>query len=215
MGSRRSSADRSEGLKRAGDLEVWEYSVTQCDSRTCESGTFVDYINAFRKLKAEVSECPNWVRSPEDDERYIESFCGREGVQLDRNAIKPNAAKRGLAKLCFNSHWGKLAERQNRIQTKLILDTHEMYRFLTTPYIEVVNLLFSSDSVVWASWRYRLKIKFIACVILTRLSVFRTLWRSHASVLLKRQTRRATSVLRHRKRYISSEGRRTFSDRIW
>ena len=75
-------------------------------------------------------------------------------MRLDRDVISPNAAKRGLAKLCLNSLWGKLAERQNRTQTKLISDPHELYRFLATPGVEVVNLLFASDSVVWASWRY-------------------------------------------------------------
>ena len=73
---------------------------------------------------------------------------------IDRDVIRPNAAKRDLAKLCLNPLWGKLAERQNRNQTKLISDPHELYRFLATPKVEFVNLLFPSDSVVWASWRY-------------------------------------------------------------
>ena len=73
---------------------------------------------------------------------------------IDRDVIRPNAAKRDLAKLCLNPLWGKLAERQNRNQTKLISDPHELYRFLANPGVEVVILLFASDSVVWASWRY-------------------------------------------------------------
>ena len=73
---------------------------------------------------------------------------------MDRNAIRPNAAKRGLAKLCLNYLWGKLEERQNRTQTKLISDPQELYRFQATPGVEVVNLMSPSDSVFWASWRY-------------------------------------------------------------
>ena len=34
----------------------------------------------------------------------------------------------------------------------MISDSHELYRFLATPGIEVVNLMFASDDVVWASW---------------------------------------------------------------
>jgi hypothetical protein len=36
----------------------------------------------------------------------------------------------------------------------MISEPNELYRFLATPGIEVASLLFVSDSVVWASWRY-------------------------------------------------------------
>jgi hypothetical protein len=50
--------------------------------------------------------------------------------------------------------WGKLTERNSRVRTKMISDPRELYRFLVMPGIEVMNLLFSSDDVVWASWRF-------------------------------------------------------------
>jgi hypothetical protein len=71
----------------------------------------VDYINTFLKLKPEASGYPGWVRGPEDDERYVESFWQSEGIRLDRESIVANAARWGLAKLCLNSMWGKLTER--------------------------------------------------------------------------------------------------------
>jgi len=135
-------------------LEVYEYEVTKYDPHTRECGLFSEYINTFLKLKA-VSSCYTaWVGNPEDEECYVMTFEAREGVLMDREAIRPNAAKRGLAKLCLNSLCGKLAERQKRTQTKLISDPQELYRFLATPGVKVVNLMFASDSVVWASWRY-------------------------------------------------------------
>jgi hypothetical protein len=36
---------------------------------------FVDYLNTFMKLKAEASSYPSWVRTPNDEETYIEIFC--------------------------------------------------------------------------------------------------------------------------------------------
>jgi hypothetical protein len=117
-------------------------------------GLFVEYINTFLKLKAEASGYPAWVRSPEDEDRYIETFFETEGVRLDRAAIKTNSAKRGIAKLCLISMCGKLTERNNRTKTRMISDPEELYRFLSTPGIQVANLLFASDAVVWASWRY-------------------------------------------------------------
>ena len=43
-------------------------------------------------------------------------------VPLDKDKIKYNAAKRGSAKLCLNSMWGKLGELNLRTQTTLIFN---------------------------------------------------------------------------------------------
>jgi hypothetical protein len=105
-------------------------------------------------LKAQASGYPSWVRTPEDEDLYIQSFEASEGIGLDKDAIEHNPAKRTLAKLCLNSMWGKLTERNNRVSTKMISEPRELYRFLATPEIEVTNLMFASDDVVWASWQF-------------------------------------------------------------
>jgi hypothetical protein len=40
------------------------------------------------------------------------------------------------------------------MQCPIISDPNELYRFLTTPGIELVSLMFASDEVVWVSWRF-------------------------------------------------------------
>jgi len=45
--------------------------------------------------------------------------------------------------------WGKMAERNKRTKSKVILDPYELYIFLATPGIEVVNLMFTSYDVAW------------------------------------------------------------------
>jgi len=92
------------------NYEVYEYQITKCSRETAEGGLFVDYINTFLKLKAEATGYPSWVRSPEDEERYIHFFRDCEGIELDKASLTYNAAKRGLAKLYLNSMWGKLRE---------------------------------------------------------------------------------------------------------
>ena len=134
--------------------EVYEYDVTQYDRQTGQGGLFVEYIDTFLKIKTEASGYPAWVRTPDDQDRYIDNFYAGEGIRLDKDAIKSNAAKRGLAKLCLNSMWGKLRERNNRTKSKMISDSQELYKFLATPGIEVGNLIFASDKVVWDSWRF-------------------------------------------------------------
>ena len=62
-------------------------------------------------LKAEASRYPCWVHSTEDEDRCVDSFSQSELIQLDNEAIRYNAAKLGLAKLCLNSMWGKLTYR--------------------------------------------------------------------------------------------------------
>jgi len=74
--------------------EVYEYHVTKYNPESGEGGLFVDYINIFLKLKAEASGYPSWVCSPEDEELYIETFRKNEGIRLDRERFKSNAAKR-------------------------------------------------------------------------------------------------------------------------
>ena len=96
---------------------------------------------------------PACVRKPADEDLYIESFWNSERIRLDIETIKPNAAKCGLAKLCIISMWGNLMVRIDRTRTKLITELHELYRFLATPSLEVKNLAFASDDVVWCSWK--------------------------------------------------------------
>ena len=50
--------------------------------------------------------------------------------------------------------WGKLTETNNRTKTRLITYPMELYRFLVTPGVEVINLMFAGDESVWISWRF-------------------------------------------------------------
>ena len=134
--------------------EFHEYEVTQYDPKNGEIGHFVQYIDTFLKLKAEASGYPGWVQGPKHEDRYVQYFRESEGIGLDKALIQKNAAKRGLAKLCHNSFWGKLTESSNGPQNKVIADPQELYRFFATPGIEVTNLLFADDEVVWVTWKY-------------------------------------------------------------
>ena len=59
---------------------------------------------------------------------------------------------------------GKI-ERSNRTKTVLISQTAELYRFLVTPGVEVLNMLFANDDVVWISWQYSADERLPSCVI--------------------------------------------------
>jgi hypothetical protein len=74
-------------------------------------------VNLFLKIKAEASGYPPWVSNDADRERYVESFLSSSGIRLNRNAIEHNPALRSIAKICLNSFWGKLGERNNKPKT--------------------------------------------------------------------------------------------------
>jgi len=103
-----------KGYKILGIHELYEYQVTQLNKETGEGELFAEYINTFLKLKAEASGYPDWVRTPNDEDQYTEPFLQSEGILLDKDSIKFIAAKRGLAKLCLNSMWGKLCKTQGK-----------------------------------------------------------------------------------------------------
>ena len=142
------------GYKLLEIHDVYEYQITRYNQETGECGLFLVFINTFLKLKAEAIGYSSWVRTPNNKDQYIESFRQSEGILLDKDSMKHNAAKRGLAELCLNSLWGKMTENPKKNQTTLISDPQRLYRFLSTPGIEVTNLLFAGDEVVWISWRH-------------------------------------------------------------
>ena len=128
--------------------------MTQYNPETGEGGLFVAYIITFLKLKADPSGYASWVHSPKEEDRYVDSFWQSEGIHLDKEAIRYNAAKRGLAKLCLKSMCGKLTEKNDRTMSRVNTEPKDLYGFLATPGVEVMNLPYASDDVVWMSWKY-------------------------------------------------------------
>jgi hypothetical protein len=49
-------------------IEVYKYNVIEYDPTTGEGGLFVQYINTFLKLKADVSGYPGWVTYHEEED---------------------------------------------------------------------------------------------------------------------------------------------------
>ena len=140
-----------------------------------------------------------------DEDRYIIEFAASEGIQLDRDAIGSNPAKRGLVILCLNSVWGKLTKRNDRTRTKMISDPQELYRCLATPGIEVATLAFTSNDVVWASWQYIGEEN----VPILRYRSLRHLRGENPSLRLSRQVANETAVLRYRLGDIHTASSRT------
>jgi len=50
--------------------------------------------------------------------------------------------------------WGKLTERNDRKKNKINMESKDLYGFQTTPGVEVLNVAFASDDVVYISWMH-------------------------------------------------------------
>jgi len=88
-----------KGYKILEIEDVYLYEVSRYNPDTGEGGLFVEYINTFLKLKAQASGYPTWIRTPDDEDLCIRQFHQNEGIRLNRDSIRYNAAKRGLPKL--------------------------------------------------------------------------------------------------------------------
>ncbi len=79
------------------------------------------------------------------------------GIRLDK--IESNPGMGAIAKLCLNSLWGKLGQRNNLKQVKYVTECREFYDILLNDQIENLNLLFVTDEMVEMS--YAMKDQFV------------------------------------------------------
>ena len=75
---------------------------------------FKPYFRKFLKAKLEASGVPDWVQSDTDWLEFERYHREELGIQLQRDLMQPNAAKKTGAKLLCNSLWGKFGERSRR-----------------------------------------------------------------------------------------------------
>ena len=115
----------SKGYKILEAYEVWDYSRVK-------TGLAEDYINHFLKGKQEAAGWPKNAVTPEERTEYIENYARKEGVKLDASKISEerNKALYTLNKSALNCWWGKLAEQQERRQSKLVNSVSDFYTFL-------------------------------------------------------------------------------------
>ena len=62
-----------------------------------------EYVNCFLRLKQESSRFTDWVKTPEDQVRYINEYYRHEGILLHTDKIAKNPGLHAFTKLCLNS----------------------------------------------------------------------------------------------------------------
>ncbi|KAG8147241.1 putative DNA polymerase protein, partial [Naja naja] len=130
-----------KGYRIAEIYEVWHFE------RKTKS-LFSDYINMHLRQKQEASGYPDWCKTEEDKERYVRDYKKNEGVQLRREHIEYNPAKRQIAKLFLNSLWGKFGQSTNHLTTTVVTEPEELFMYLFVPYYEVSSCEFVDEAAV-------------------------------------------------------------------
>ena len=129
--------------------EVWQFD------QTCE-GLFQDYVNTWLKIKQEASGWPSWVGDDETKRQlYIREYYEHEGIQLEYDKIEYNAGLRTLAKMMFNSMWGKFGQRLNKTQVQQFDDPQAFHRFLDTVTLDVRHVFIINDAMVEVHYQYQ------------------------------------------------------------
>lgn len=125
-----------EGYKILKIFECWKYNVEQYDPVSKSGGVFTEYINTFLKIKTEASGYPGWCLTDIDKNKFINDFYAKEGIELEKSNIVKNPGLRSLSKLMLNSLWGKLGQRDDKMQKSIVNNQQELLHLVTNPAYE-------------------------------------------------------------------------------
>ena len=134
--------------------EIWKYEVEQYNRETKSDGLFNKMMNKFIKMKQEASGWPSTCSTIDEKNKYIDYFFHNEGVQMDYNCISKNSGLRSVAKLMLNSFWGKFGQKENQSKTEIVKNPVEMYNLLSSPSVEVHNILPINENTNIITWQY-------------------------------------------------------------
>ena len=109
---------------------------------------FTDYVDLFLRLKQQASGYPSWANTDELKEQYVRDYLEHEGIELDPAQIKYNPSLRFVSKLCLNSMYGKLAQRSNLRQNKVVHTPEDFYACITDPCKRVADFHIIKDDVL-------------------------------------------------------------------
>ena len=74
-----------------------------------------------------------------------------EGIKLDFDSIEKNPGLRAMGKLCANSLWGKMAQRDNMCKTEIVSEPKRLFQLLTSAALEVKSVLPVNEDVMYVS----------------------------------------------------------------
>ena len=108
-------------------------------------------MDQFFKFKTLASGFPADCSSEEEKYRYVEKLSREEGIALRKEDVEDNSDKRLVSKLCLNSLWGELAQRENQKTTEIATEPGRFFELLANPEVEVSSWLPVNGDVLYVS----------------------------------------------------------------
>ena len=133
-------------------------------------------MNYFLRLKQESSGFPEWVRTLEDQERYIDEYNNHEGILLRKDKILKNPGLRAFAKICLNSLWGHFAMRTDRVITEFITDPLQFYKRINGADIDMHDLCLINNELVELVYKRKHEYEVESKVTNLFIGIFTTAW---------------------------------------
>ena len=102
-------------------------------------------INTFLKIVQENSGYPEWCKTEQDKDQYINDYEKFEGIKLEKNKICVNEGLRSISKLLLNSMWGRYCLQTNKIKYSMISNLKDLYSYLLNDLYEIQDIHFLND----------------------------------------------------------------------
>ena len=164
--------------------EIWQFDNTS-------DTLFSPYMNRTMADKVHASGYPDWCDSDQKKAQYIADYKNVEDVDLDPAKMKKNSAMRVCAKMKLNSLWGKMGQRADLCNMKLVKSDEEFWRIVLSNEIAVTDIQFFGER--YAQITYKEHDEFCSPGFNTNIAiaVFTTAYaRLHLWQFLKRLERR-------------------------
>lgn len=109
------------------------YEVHHFEEQTTD--IFKTYIERFLKIKQESSGYPDWVKTEEDQNKYVDDYLTRQGIAMDKDSIAENLGLRAFAKLCLNNLWGRFGMRNFNNNRDIVRTRSDLFNILSNPKV--------------------------------------------------------------------------------
>lgn len=130
-----------KGYELVKIYEVYHWSKRSSD-------LFKSYVDTFLQIKQESSDYPEWVKTKEDEDSYVESYLAVEGIRLNKDSIQRNPGLRTVAKLALNSLWGKFGEKRDRTKCEYFANPASFRHLVNTKEVCLVHRVNESCLIV-------------------------------------------------------------------
>jgi hypothetical protein len=129
------SIELKEALDRGYRVSHF-YRGLEYGSDQWDENLFKNYVTEFYEMKLHASGFPEGV----DEEEFIMESMEKFGVNVHREKMKANKAKRQIAKLMLNNLWGRYSLRNGMTSYKITDSPAVLREYLENKMIEVSNI---------------------------------------------------------------------------